>query len=74
MATGGYYSPGIGSGYNGSCGTIDFTGGSVTASKGTSAPYSIGSSLNGTCGTITIGGTNYGSDGISDSPFTWPTP
>ena len=78
-AKGGSTAAGIGTGNgNGSpavCGdiTIANTVTKVTATKGESAPYSIGKGYGGSasCGTITIGGTGYGTDGISDSPFTY---
>ena len=81
-ATGGLYAAGIGSGAYASCDNITITNGvtRVTATKGTIAPCSIGkgygtSSLPSTCGTVTIGGVDYGTDGITDSPYTYtPTP
>ena len=74
-ATGGNMAAGIGGGCNAISGNIIIanTVTSVTATKGTNAPYSIGKGFNppdGTCGTVTIGGTNYG-DGVTDSPFTY---
>ncbi len=55
-ATGGFLAAGIGSGLGGRCGniTIAKTVISVTATKGSGAPYSIGASQDGTCGTVTI--------------------
>ena len=78
-ATGGIKAAGIGSGWNYSgtntCGNITITSpAKVKATAGTDCPHSIGAGENGTCGTITIGGTNYGTEGITTSPFTWPTP
>jgi hypothetical protein len=65
-ATGGQFGAGIGSGLNATCGSITITDGvtSVTATKGTYAPYSIGEGATNqygtsTCGTVTIGGTVY---------------
>ena len=54
-ATGGKRGAGIGSGYNGTCGNITITGGTITASGGQDAS-GIGSTYNGTCGNITITG------------------
>ncbi len=81
IATGGEGAAGIGGGcgnnvnYKSSCGTITITDGvtSVTATKGSGAPYSIGAGSNGTCGTVTIGSdsTTYAA-GVSDSPYTYP--
>ena len=85
-ATGGSYSPGIGSGngegHEGTCGNITITKGvtSVTATKGSDAPYSIGKSVLGNCGTIKIGGTTYydgssfknsGDTYLANSPFNY---
>ena len=42
---------------------------SVTATKGSEAPYSIGASSSGSCGTVTIGGVV---GAITESPFTYP--
>ena len=71
-ATGGDYGAGIGSGSDGSsCGSITISGGTGRATKGEDAPYSIGKGDGSTCGTITIGGTNYGTNSIATSPFTW---
>ncbi len=78
-ATGGTYAAGIGTG-NGdqnvaSCGSITITNGvtKVTAAKGAYAPNSIGkgNGSNASCGTVTIGGTGYGTDGVSTSPYTY---
>ncbi|MBR2838200.1 MAG: hypothetical protein IKE55_05440, partial [Kiritimatiellae bacterium] len=57
-ATGGYNTPGIGSGRSSRCGDITITKGvtSVTATKGSGAPDSIGVGNGGSCGTVTIGG------------------
>jgi hypothetical protein len=70
QATGGKWAAGIGSGNNGSCGniTIKNTVTSVTATKGSYAPYSIGVN-GGSCGTVTIGGKVTGQ--ISQSPYTY---
>lgn len=70
QATGGTWAAGIGSGNNGSCGniTIKNTVTSVTATKGSDAPYSIGVN-GGSCGTVTIGGMVTGQ--ISQSPYTY---
>lgn len=70
QATGGTWAAGIGSGNNGSCGniTIKNTVTSVTATKGSDAPYSIGVN-GGSCGTVTIGGKVTGQ--ISQSPYTY---
>ena len=74
-ATGGDLAAGIGTGAAGSCGTITIanTVTKVTATKGNDAPCSIGKGFgdNVTCGTITIGGTGYGTDGVSTSPYTY---
>ena len=67
-ATGDGYAAGIGSGFESACGDIfitdDVTMTSVTAAKGTDAPYSIGAGgdcdgQSSSCGTVTIGGTVY---------------
>ena len=67
-AIGSGYGPGIGSGLNAQCGDILITDGvtmtSVTAAKGTDAPYSIGAGgysdgQSSSCGIVTIGGTVY---------------
>ena len=71
-ATGIYGGAGIGSGVNNSvCGDIVITTGvtQVTATKGSSATYSIGAGNDGTCGTITIGGVVV--DPITESPYTY---
>ena len=47
--------PGIGSGWEGTCGDITIVGGTITAKGGTYAA-GIGSGNKGTCGTITIKG------------------
>jgi hypothetical protein len=62
--------PGIGSGGFAACGNITITSGvtSVTATKGSGAPYSIGPGKSGSCGTVTIGG-KVGA--ISESPYTY---
>ena len=80
-ATGGEYAVGIGSGanavttYTNTCGTITITSpATVTATAGSNCSHSIGADNSSTCGTVTIGGTNYGTGGITTSPFTWPTP
>ena len=52
-ANGGYGSAGIGSGFNGICGNITISGGTVTANGGDTG---IGSGDNGKCGNITISG------------------
>ena len=53
---------------------------SVTATKGSGAPYSIGKSVLGNCGTIKIGGTTYydgsnfknsGDTYLANSPFNY---
>lgn len=69
-ATGGYNTPGIGSGSGCSCGDITITKAvaSVTATKGSGAPYSIGASSGGSCGTVTVGGV-VGE--ISQTPYTY---
>ena len=69
-ATGGHMCAGIGGGSVASCGTITITSGvtSVTATKGSNAPYSIGPGNTGTCGTVTIGGKT---GAISESPYTY---
>ena len=76
-ATGGKYAAGIGCGNSGTCGTITIanTVTSVTATMGSRAICSIGKGYgsSSSCGTITIGGTEY-PDGVTESPFTWPTP
>ena len=83
-ATGGNSAAGIGCGYastknTASCGniTIANTVTKVTATKGNGAANSIGKGKAGynatnTCGTVTIGGTVY-ENGISDSPYTYPS-
>ena len=67
-AIGSGYGPGIGSGLNAQCGDILITDGvtmtSVTAAKGTDAPYSIGAGgysdgQSSSCGIVTIGSTVY---------------
>ena len=64
-ATGGQGAAGIGCGVNSHCGNITISSqATVTATKGSNAPYSIGLGYNTavgtpTCGTITIGGTVY---------------
>ena len=70
-ATGSYNTPGIGSGRNCRCGDITITKAvaSVTATKGSGAPYSIGASSGGSCGTVTIGGVVTGS--IAENPYTY---
>ena len=76
----GTHAAGIGSGsgesFKAVCGniTIANTVTKVTATAGSGAPNSIGKGYgdNASCGTITIGGTGYGNDGISTSPFTYP--
>lgn len=70
-ATGGIMAAGIGSGWGGSCGSITITDGvtKVTATKGSSATYSIGPGDDGECGTVTIGGKVTGN--ISQSPYTY---
>ena len=72
-ATGGYGCPGIGGAGSANCGDITITSGvtSVTATKGSEAPYSIGASSSGSCGTVTIGGVV---GAITESPFTYPAP
>ena len=69
-AWGGINAPGIGSGSFAACGNITITSGvtSVTATKGSGAPYSIGPGKSGSCGTVTIGG-KVGA--ISESPYTY---
>lgn len=72
------YAAGIGGGYGGSCGFITISGGSVTATAGGLAPYSIGKGKDSNsqlsfCLGITIGGVGYG-DGIIDALFTWTAP
>ena len=69
-ATGGIMAAGIGSGWGGSCGSITITDGvtKVTATKGSSATYSIGPGDDGECGTVTIGGKT---GAISTSPYTY---
>ncbi|MCR4808975.1 MAG: hypothetical protein K5896_03850 [Prevotella sp.] len=70
---------GIGSGYGDGaatvCGyiTIANTVTKVTATAGEEAPYSIGKGGGraASCGTVTIGGTGYGTDGVSTSPYTY---
>ena len=58
---GGSKAAGIGSGEDGSCGsiTIENTVTSVTATKGSGAPNSIGPGQNGSCNSVTIGDTQY---------------
>ena len=70
VARGGDLAAGIGGGDGGSCGDITITSDvtSVTATKGSSATYSIGARRD--CGTITIGGTP--TRGIDDSPYYYP--
>ena len=70
-ATGGNGCPGIGGASSANCGDITITSGvtSVTATKGSGAPYSIGASSSGSCGTVTIGGVV---GAITESPFTYP--
>lgn len=51
-ATGGEASAGIGGGKV--CGNITISGTSITATKGSGAPYSIGAGKDGYCGTVTI--------------------
>ena len=64
-ATGGQGAAGIGCGLNSHCGNITISSqATVTATKGSNAPYSIGLGYNNvvgtnTCGTITIGDTKY---------------
>ena len=85
-ATGGSYSLGIGSGngesHEGTCGDITITTGvtSVTATKGSGAPYSIDKSIIGNCGKIKIGVTTYYDDSefhhsgdtyLANSPFNY---
>ena len=72
-ATGGYGCPGIGGASSANCGDITITSGvtSVTATKGSEAPYSIGASSSGSCGTVTIGGVV---GAITESTFTYPAP
>ena len=70
-ATGGSDCAGIGCGRGyAACGSITITDGvtSVTATKGSDAPYSIGAN-GGSCGTVTIGGKVTGQ--ISQSPYTY---
>lgn len=71
-ATGGEYAAGIGGGSTSICGDISISSDvtSVTATKGSGAPYSIGAGGNGgECGTVTIGGKVTGN--ISTSPYTY---
>jgi hypothetical protein len=86
-ATGGYNAAGIGGGkgidgnYKTKCRKITITSDvtRVTATKGSSANYSIGAGKNGTCGTVTIGCTLDGNGNpvggqtgaISTSPYTY---
>ncbi|MBQ4198506.1 MAG: leucine-rich repeat protein [Kiritimatiellae bacterium] len=65
------YGAGIGGGYNISCGNIVIEGGTIVATGGYLAT-GIGSGAGGSCGTVTIGGTVY-ADGITQSPYTYPT-
>jgi hypothetical protein len=59
------YSAGIGSAYEGTCGNITISGGTVAAKGGISAAGS-GSGIGGTCGNITIsGGTVTAKGGLS---------
>ena len=64
-ATGGQGAAGIGCGLSSHCGNITISSqATVTATKGSNAPYSIGLGYNNvvgtnTCGTITIGDTKY---------------
>ncbi len=71
IAMGSYNTPGIGSGSGCRCGDITITRAvaSVTATKGSGAPYSIGASSGGSVGTVTIGGVVTGS--IAESPYTY---
>ena len=77
-ATGGQDAAGIGGGNNSKCGTITITNAnnqtSVSATKGSDAPYSIGkgSGSRASCGTITIGGSTWAT-GLEDTTFTWPS-
>lgn len=89
-ATGGGSSAGIGSGKVGHCGSITITTGvtSVTANKGTDAPYSVGKGEDtlmstSSCGTVTIGGVVYydgtnflngGDTYLATSPLVYPAP
>lgn len=80
-ATGGTNAAGIGSGCGSggrgpnTCDAITITSpATVTATAGEHCTHSIGAGKDSTCGTVTIGGVNYGTDGITTSPFTWPTP
>ena len=71
-ATGGSFAAGIGSGYAGTCGDITITNGvtRVTATRGSSATYSIGAGeYGGTCKTVTIGGVE---GEITKSPYIYP--
>ena len=71
-ATGGEYAAGIGGGSTSICGDISISSDvtSVTATKGSGAPYSIGAGGNGgMCGMVTIGGKVTGN--ISTSPYTY---
>lgn len=65
----------IGGAENGNCGTITIRGEtvkSVTATKSSPSALSIGAGSGSSCGTVTIGGTVY-PDGISTSPYTYPS-
>ena len=71
-AKGGSLGAGVGCGYAGKCGNITISGGTGSATKGAGAPYSIGKGeCSIFCDDIIIGDTNYGRNGIEDSPFTW---
>ena len=70
MSKGGEDGAGIGSGYNGICGNITISGGTVTAMSrgygaGIGSGYRSGADIIGSCGTITIsGGTVTATGGI----------
>ena len=72
-ATGGSDAAGIGCGRNGNCGRIYIIDSSGTATKGAGAPCSIGKGAGdySSCGDITVNHVDYGTSGISESPFTW---
>ena len=72
-AAGNGYGAGIGGNYRCTVYGITITDGvtSVTALKGSSAPYSIGDGPEGDGAIVTVGGVNFG-DGIAESPFVYP--
>ena len=79
IATGSFYAAAIGCGYNGKCNdiTIQSVGdGSITATAGYNAPFSVGPAMNGVvdhCGKLTIDEVEQ-EDYIRESPWIYNAP